>query len=269
MKLYQLQSLRKILHRSQKNGFSEFPRCSAEGLQSLCPPRWILQFSMVFMNLRQAMLEPGFTIWGPISNPHAWVEKNGLTWPPGQVFRLITIALKRQLASLSVEKKVMYQSLVHTLHKWGPSRHPGVYCHIIVCRPIPSCIPEKKHPLRGPEWQGAPSQLGIEDYVLQFATQYHPQGDWPVCMGDWGVDHGFLRIVSSPWYQACARGSVAWAYVLHRRPLHAKHWNWMSVGKEKTYWTECHCGGVIEPHCEDCRPKGFWRTGVRPPDRRV
>ena len=193
MKQYQLQSFRKIWLRSQMNGFSEFPRHSAKGLQSLCPPRQIPQFSMVFMNFHQAMLEPGFTIQGPISNPHAWVEKNGLTWPPGQVFHLITIALKRQLVSLSVKKKVTYQSLVHTLHKWGPSHHPGVYHHIIIFCPIPSHVPEKKCPLRDPEWQGAPSQLGIEDYVLRFATQYHPQRDWPVCKGNWGVNHRFLH----------------------------------------------------------------------------
>ena len=133
----------------------------------------------------------------------------------------------------------MYWSPVHILHKWGPFCCPRVYCQIIACRPILLCIPKKKHPLRDPEWQGALSQLGIEGYVSQFATQYHPQGKQPVCKDSWGLNHGFLCIVSSPRCQACAGVGSVWAYGLHRWPFHTKYMNWMSVGKGKgkTCWT--------------------------------
>ena len=162
----------------------------------------------------------------------------------------------------------MYQSLVHILHKWGPFYHPGVYCQIITCCPILLLVSEKNHPLRGPEWQGAPSQLVIEGYVSQFATQYCPQGEQPICKDGWGLDHGYLHIMSSPRCWACAGAGGVWAYGLHRWPFHMKHLNQTSVGKGKgkTCWTECHCGGVIELHCKYCHPNGFWRTGVKPLD---
>ena len=140
-----------------------------------------------------------------------------------------------------------------------------------MCHPIPLCIPKKKHPLRDPEWQGVLSQLEIEDCVLQFTTQYHPQGEWPICKDNWGVDHRSLHIVSSLWCQACAGTGVVWVCVLHRhrQPFHVKHWNQTCVGEGRMYWMGCHYGGVNELHYKDYHPKWSWRTEVQLLDPRV
>ena len=86
--------IKKIFTQKPNEWLSVFPRCSVEGLQGVFPLHQILQFSTMFTNLHQVMLEPDFAIWGPIPNPHAQVKQDGLLWPSGQAFCLITIALK-------------------------------------------------------------------------------------------------------------------------------------------------------------------------------